>query len=302
MSDDWRARAARGALPTRHLLRAAIRSARLLPEGGTAREIAHGSYGVVPTGGIYSSADLRTGEDILTSAGLLRRDADALVPSLPLLALRDLPDEAACNAIVCALLDEVRPLWLIAATSDGIVEMELIPDSALRELDHLDPDERERMLIALGRKFAKEDREETGALAEEALCEEFRRALIGGGAPHLTSAVRRVSLESDDLGYDITSPRVAGGVLRVESKGTRGSGPIWRVFITRNEARQAGVDTDWVLVISAVGPTDDVQVVGWIAGAAIGRFLPRDPEQIGLWETAVLLLPSEELTPGLPSV
>lgn len=302
MDGDWRSAVACGALPTRHLLRAALRAARVLPEAGVAEEVARHSYGAIPSGGVFTSSDLHAGEAVLVSAALLERHAGTLVPSGPLLVLRALPNDPGCDAIICALLEEVRPVWLIAATSDGILEPEMIPDQAVRELAHLDPAEREGMLLGLGRKFSSEDREQTGALAEEALCEAFRQELIHRGAPHLAPTVRRVSLVSDALGYDLTTPRLAGGVLRVESKGTRGSGPIWRVFITRNEARQADADPDWVLVVSSVSPVDEVEVVGWLAGADVRAFLPKDAERVGLWETAELWLSGDALTPGLPDV
>jgi hypothetical protein len=302
MAGDWRLPVSRGELPTRHLLRAAVRAARLLPLDGTDQDSAWNSYGAVGTGGIYTRKDLHTGEGILTSAGLLERSGDDLIPDSHLHDLVALPTETACNEILRALLGEVEPVWLIAATSDGLVEEELVPDSALRELGHLDPQDREEMLLALGRKFSNEDRERTGALAEEALCEELRQALRRQGAEHLADAVRRVSLESDDLGYDITTPRISGPTLRVESKGTRGAGPIWRVFISRNEARQARIDPSWIMVVSAVSPDDEVRVIGWIGGVALQRFFPRDTEPVGVWTTAELRLEFKELTPGVPRV
>ena len=76
-----------------------------------------------------------------------------------------------------------------------------------------------------------------GAAGEEIVLQECRAALSALGRADLAVRARRVSLISDQLGYDIVAPSVAGGGWRIEVKTTRTSAVLAKIILTRNEAR-----------------------------------------------------------------
>jgi hypothetical protein len=76
----------------------------------------------------------------------------------------------------------------------------------------------------MGRRFSDADARRTGDLAEAHVTKACRAQLSGAGRDDLAALVRRVSLTSDQLGYDVTAPRLDGSTRRLEVKGTRMSG------------------------------------------------------------------------------
>jgi hypothetical protein len=164
-----------------------------------------------------------------------------------------------------------------------------------------DPLEREAFLLKLGRRHSEEELREVGELAESHVEVEVRTQLIFQGRGDLAQRVRRVSLLSDELGYDVTAPRLDGSDRRLEVKGTRGEGSVVRIVISRNEANVGLRDPDWALVVCRVGRNQIVSTLGWTTGPAIASQLPSDPETGGKWDSATLYLDVQELQPTLPT-
>lgn len=302
MPDDPVARLAWGALPTGHQLRSALRAGRVIAEGGSLLVDARASYGLVPYGGIYRSEDLAVGEQVLIAAGLLREVDGMFIPRRGLHDIAHASDTDGCEALLAAFLASRPPLWLLAATAEGIVIDELIPDEAHDTLqDVMDTAARDALLLAMGRRFSDEARSVTGNIAEDFVEDRCREELRAAGAPILAEAVRRMSEYSDQLGYDISAPRLDGSTRRIEVKGTRSGGEAIVIFISRNEAERGLRDRNWSLVSCRVAGDDSVELVGHLAGPALKCYLPLDPHPEGRWQSARIELPAELFAPGLPA-
>lgn len=235
------------------------------------------------------------------AAGLLRQQGDMLMPSPGLRDIALTSDADGCEALLVAFLIASRPLWLLAATAEGILVDELIPDDAQFALrEGMGAETRDALLLELGRRFSDEARSVTGDLAEKYIVESCRAELRDAGAPALAESVRRVSEISDQLGYDITAPRLNGSTRRIEAKGTRGGGSAIVVFLSRNEAERGLSDTDWSLVACRVAADDSVELVGRLVGADLRGYLPSDPCPETRWQSIRLELPAGTFAPGLP--
>ena len=68
----------------------------------------------------------------------------------------------------------------------------------------------------------------------------------------LTWAVRHLSLESDQLGYDVSAPRIGGPSRLIEVKATTVPAETIAVYLSRNEAETGLRYPDWSLVVCSV--------------------------------------------------
>lgn len=289
--------------PSLHRLRAAVRAGRgLTIPTGTLEAEAHASYAYAPTEGLFSAEELLRGEELLIEAGLISREDARLVPAEALAFVVQQAESEACEAIAVYLLDHSQPLWITAATAGGILSSELLPDEVLLGLQRLlpDPRQRELFLLGLGQRVDEKDAKLVGDLAERCVVEACRAELDAIGRSDLASMVKRVSLISDQLGYDVTAPRLDESVRRLEVKGTRRSGPDLAVTLSRNEADVGARDPDWYLVVCRISPEGDSTVVGWCNRGIIASRLPTDPLEKGFWRAASVSLDVAELTSGLP--
>jgi hypothetical protein len=123
------------------------------------------------------------------------------------------------------------------------------------------------------------------------------------GQDDLGRAVQRVSLVSDQLGYDVSAPRVGGGprLLEVKASALEPSEGSIGLFLSRNEHRAGLTLAGWSLVICIV---DDVthrtgRILGSCSAFALEDLLPTDAST-GRWNQAWILLPVARLAPGLP--
>jgi hypothetical protein len=290
-------------LPTLHCLRAArLVGLFLVQAESPTRALARQAYRRLPSDGVFAFRDFVAGEDALIAESLVRLDRGRLVVTDSLCTLVDLSDDSFCRAVLTKFLDATRPLWILAAAGDSFAP-ENIPDDAAGSLRLLYPDpiEREAFLLKLGRRHSEEELREVGELAECHVETEARTQLIFEGRGDLAQRVRRVSLLSDELGYDVTAPRLDGSDRRLEVKGTRGEGSVVRVVISRNEATVGLRDPAWTLVVCRVGRDKTVSTLGWTAGSEIANQLPSDPETGGKWDSATLYLDVQALKPSLPS-
>lgn len=292
----------RGRVPTPHVLRAALKAGSALDGSGTAVEVAYQSYLRLPTGGLYHSQDLLMGEWLLIECGLVRREADMLYPSQQLHHLLSLGEEDACELLLAAALNERPPLWLYAAVQGDAVSPELIPDDDTETLAEVIPSaaRREALLLALGRRYDPTRNATLGNLGEELVMAESRAQLQAAGRPDLAEKVQRVSLISDQLGYDVIAPTLSGSSRRMEVKTTARAGGLIEVTIARNEALVGLRDPCWALVACRVGQSGAVHITGWCRGSALGSLLPTDKDPRGRWASAALTLLPDLLSPGLP--
>ena len=272
---------------TRHVVRAALHVAAVLGEGTLTVAVARESYWHRATSGQFSPADLRLGEDALVEAGFLLRYDDQLTLTPLLRELVDADVEDAVEALAVALLARWQAVVgdpsEIQELAGGLVE---------------DPARREELLLALGQHFDDAHQREIGAVGEELVVAAARAELDALGHESLARQVRRVSLVSDQLGYDVTAPRVGGSPRLLEVKSTAGRGVV---FLSRNEADTGRRFDDWSLVLCAI---DDVgartgTISGWCRHSDLAVLLPADRPG-GRWESASIEVSRLELRPGLP--
>jgi hypothetical protein len=290
-------------LPSRHMLRAALLAGHALtPENGTPLSQLAASWLRTPSDGVYSPAELNVGCALLIEARYLSLSDEIILPAADLNGLLAQAEDDACREIIYRLIDERRPIWIGSATANGEVAPEMIPDAAAAALGQAfpDPKEREQFLLAMGRRFSDADAKRTGDLAEAYVTEACRTELADAGRDDLAAIVRRVSLTSDQLGYDVTAPRLDGSSRRLEVKGTRAGGPHLLIVISLNEAKVAARDDNWFLVVCRVATDDTVVVLGWTTNALLAPRMPLDQADRGGWLSAAVPIEESELIPGLP--
>lgn len=252
------------------------------------------SYWHRATGGTFPAADLRRGEALLLDCALLVDQAGILIPTAYLRELLDGTVDDAIELITARAIEARAPEWLTAGGDR--------PPQAFDELIS-DPLRREHLLLALGRRFDDSHRRLIGEIGEELVVTEARRELDAIGQHELSRRVRRVSLESDQLGYDVSAPRVGtdNRLMEVKSSTSAPSGKH-SLHLTRNEAETGqSYPSDWALVFCHVTDIENRhgEIVGWCSRDALEQLLPIDAPG-GRWEQAWLEIPADSFTPGLP--
>lgn len=289
-------------VPGPHLLRSALRAARVIDDAGTPLADARISYSRSGSDGIYRQDDLVHGEALLLAAHLLREEQGVLYPVAGLSDLAEASDEDGREALLAALLENRPPLWLSGAVGEDEVLDELIPSKDLQAMDaSLDPQLREDLLLRLGQRFDDKAARIMGELAEAHVLAACKSELEDAGRSDLALRVRQVSLQSDALGYDVTAPTLDGNTRRLEVKGSRvADADSVRLFISRNEANRGLKDSAWSLVVCPVSDADEVELLGWCSGPALAPFLPKDPPDAARWASVEIQLPVSILEAGLP--
>jgi hypothetical protein len=282
-------------VPSRHVVQAALHVASIVGERPAALGDARESYWHHATGGTFSPADLRLGEQLLVDCGLVEIEAGALVATERLHELLEgTVDDAV--AIICHSALTAR-----AATPDldaGSLDALSTPLAAVV----LDEARRLEQKLELACVFDDTRRSAIGAIGEECVVDHCRRELRELGHDNLARAVRRVSLVSDQLGYDVVAPRVDGPPRLLEVKTTaRLPRAEFEFFISRNEVEVGRRTSDWALVACAVLDEQQgtAEIIGWCPVAALRDCLPADGE-VGRWTQAQLSIPLERLHSGVP--
>lgn len=289
-------------LPTAHRLRAAAVVCAIAPMTPTPVVQLRAAYPRQPSEGLFTVNDLRAAESDLIGLGLLELDG-GLIVGAPSLELATSAPQGDLTALVALILNAIRPVWLQGVEQDGEFAPEAIPDDALNVLRSAipDPDEREALLLSLARRYSAEQAKRIGDQAEIAVVEALRAELTAAGRPDLAARVRRVSLISDQLGYDVTAPQPDGRTRRIEVKGTTLPSTGTATFhLSRNEATVAMRDPSWSLVLCAVQPSA-TSIEGWIDGSALEGILPSDGAS-SVWESARIGLERGQFTLGLPEL
>lgn len=281
--------------PPAHVLRAALHVARQVDAEGAPVPSVHAGYTHYSSGGVYPPEDLRLGEQLLLALRLLREEDGHLYPSGDVGEVIAAADPDAHELLLVRALEFTQPAWL--------TEHESAPEEVAATVAQLipDPERREAFLLALGATFDDSARTALGSRGEDAVVELLKDELIGFGRESLANDVRRVSLVSDALGYDIVAPRLDETKRRIEVKtsGRAGEGLV-RIYLSRNEAEVGRRDPAWSLVVCRLGADDAILIVGWCRGSALEPYLPSD-RPAGRWVQAELEIPEAILIAGLPS-
>jgi Domain of unknown function (DUF3883) len=275
---------------TLHVARAALHVAATLGQTSTPVAVARESYRRRATGGIFSVVDLIRAEDTLVSAGFIVRSGDALMLTPLMDTLVDANEDDAIEVLAAAVLGCEAPTDDSERTELGVTLKELVDDPARREA----------LLLALGRRWDDQRCREVGEIGEELVTASARDELAALGRPDLARAVRRVSLISDQLGYDVVAPRVGAAPRLLEVKATARADES-RVFLSRAEAEAGSRFGDWALVVCCV---HDVvlrtgEIVGWCQYADLEKLLPVDVPG-GRWQSVAIEFERLDLQLGLP--
>jgi Domain of unknown function (DUF3883) len=284
--------AAADGLPSRHTVLAALRVASVLdPQGSPAVDAAE-SYWHAATGGTYPPPDLMLGQRLLVDVGLVIEQSGLLLPTEHLVTLLagDIEDAVAdvCSAVLSSTPAEATDTLSLAVSLSSRV---------------LDADRRELLLLAAGKRFDDARAREIGQNGERLVLELLRSELNSLGYPHLARAVRQVSLESDQLGYDISAPRIDGPRRLIEVKATPvDPGDGMTVYLSRNEFETGLKYRDWSLVLVRLTDPEGSQgeVLGWCPASALAPLAPADTAS-ARWEKATFDVLVGGLTFGLPS-
>ena len=279
-------------LPTGHAIRAAIQVAATLDEGGSRVVDARESYWRKATGGLFAPPDLERGQRLLIDCGLVEERDGSLYPRSEL------------QQILAGAIDDAVAAIYGRAVAYQEETIDWPSEEAAAELADLIPDvtRREELLRALARRFDDAQRHLVGAIGEEVVVAALRAELNSLGYPELSRAVRHLSLESDQLGYDVAAPRIAGADRLIEVKATTTlAGGNASIYLSRNEAEVGLRYRDWALVVCLV--TDqvrrDAQIVGWQTASALAPGFPVDCPG-GRWESVNLVVSVADMVPGLP--
>jgi hypothetical protein len=288
--------------PTSFELGAALRAATVLGSQGTPRAVASASYALIPTGGVYRHEHFLRAELLLQRCKFLEIEEDVLKPAAELLEICRLPESQAMEVLFLAAVERLRPVWVFAACEGTQLAPEAIPDDDWAVFQSIvrDPARREEFLLALGRRFDMQEAAAIGADGEVFVVQRCREELTRLGHSSLADRVRRVSVVSDQLGYDVVAPTVADEPWRIEVKTTRSNATFVRFVITRNEAKVGLSDQRWVLVICVETERGRHEIAGWCHAKSIGDLLPSDRSDRGNWLSARLTLDRSHLHPGLP--
>lgn len=285
-------------LPGPHLLKSA---ARVLTIVGLARQSdtdIRASYRATVSGGLLSSDGLLKAERWLADRGWLVRDGEELVPSSRCRALPNEEEEVARELLRTTILD-VTPTWLGVVVARGEVRAELLPEQvAAVLLDTFDAEERDAVLRAAAAKYDDTALRAIGDAGEEAVVIASQAFLEARGRPDLAGRVRRVSLISDALGYDVAAPDLAGRECRIEVKCYRGRYP--RFYITRNEFEVGLRLPRWYLVLCRFLPDSVPRIVGWTTLSPIVARVPVETDGSVTWQLVRVRLRESDLKPGLP--
>ena len=252
--------------PSPHIAAAAVRVGRMLDRSGSEVADLRRSYHQHASGAYFAEPDMIKGEVLLVHSGLARRIGTRLVPTPELLTL-DLSDEHdAASEIVGHTLAQHLP----DTSSD---ELEAVIRRAIPSAER-----REELLLALGARFDDAHSRLIGEIGEELVVEAARHQLLAVGHPELAAQVRRVSLGSDALGYDVSAPRTTGSrrMFEVKASSTH-DGPAF--FLSRNEWR-TGIRNadDWFLVYCRIEEVEKRtgEIVGWCPASSLTDHVPDD--------------------------
>lgn len=274
-------------LPSIHVSQAALHTASLIDADGSPLGEARESYWHKATGGVFAPADLTIGEALLKDTGLIVEREGHLFLTPPLEEMLDGSLEDAISNLaleaLCLLPPQVPDLGKSLA--------DLVPDAQRRE----------ELLLARAQRFDDRARQLIGEIGEELVVAAARGELAELGREDLARQVRRVSLESDMLGYDVKAPRITGNPRLLEVKATTRANEPFVVHISRNEATTGAKFSAWAMVVCRINDiaARSGEICGWCPATVFSGRLPQDAPG-GSWEQAAIELWPNELHPGLP--
>ena len=139
--------------------------------------------------------------------------------------------------------------------------------------------------------------EEIGLAGEKAVIDILKKSL----PEELHIRLKHVSLYDDSAGFDIQTPslRNNSNTLLLEIKTSSRPGSLFNFFISRNEARIASLNENWMLV-GVFKKDDDYDIVGTLTYDQFSSFLPVNIHPNCRWESSKVAIPVNTFQVGLP--
>jgi len=137
-------------------------------------------------------------------------------------------------------------------------------------------------------KFNRILLEEIGLAGEEAVVTFLKESLPS----EVHDRIYHISLTNDSAGFDIKTPSIRNNTetLFLEVKTSSRPSLNFNFYISRNEARVASLNSNWLLV--GVFKKDGVhQILGCLTYDQILNFLPINGHPDGLWESCKIKIP-----------
>ncbi|MFN0011732.1 MAG: hypothetical protein ACKVS8_08840 [Phycisphaerales bacterium] len=241
---------------------------------------------------------------MLIACGILAVREDRITVHPEILTLVTGQEASVVEVLLARIVETVAPPWLSSAVAGDEFRAEFVPDRDLQALSSTfsDPMAREAFLLALGNRFDATARSALGSAGEEFVVSLCKSTLAGKGRTDLAEQVRRVSLVSDMLGYDVVAPTTNADIARLEVKTMGYSGPDVDCYLSRNEAIVAARDPRWRLVACGLGPDGKLVLLGWCDNGAFAADLPQDRSPRARWTSARLRISRELLRADMDSL
>lgn len=138
--------------------------------------------------------------------------------------------------------------------------------------------------------------EEIGLAGEEAVVNFLKKFL----PDEIHNKVKHISLFDDSAGFDIQTPSIKDNAetLFLEIKTNTRPGSTFTFYISRNEARVASLNSNWLLV--GVSIQNGVhKIIGSLFYDQFSSFLPTNSHPNGRWESCKISIPVSFFEQGL---
>jgi len=113
--------------------------------------------------------------------------------------------------------------------------------------------------------------------------------------------IKHISLIDDSAGFDILTPSLKNveNNLLLEVKTSIRPGNIFTFYISRNEARVARQNDNWVLIGVESTPLG-FTIIGNLSFNMFSEYLPINMSENGQWESAKIHIPKDYFVKGIP--
>ena len=232
----------------------------VIDSNGSLVDNVNNSYKRLSTNGIYTSNELVIGGRLLIDVGLVVEENNFLHLSSLAKSLRD-GEEKHLKAVIFASAQRLieNESKFLAKNSDSV----FLPTSNIPKSQTINHAVLEKI----------------GAVGEEIVLQNIRSIFLNKNRSDLARLVKRVSLISDEFGYDIEVVTPGGTSLKIEVKSSVEM-PKDKVefFITRHESVVSCTSQNWYLIFCFVSDVERSagEVIGWVDNSTLVKAWPVD--------------------------
>ena len=232
----------------------------VIDSNGSLVDNVNNSYKRLSTNGIYTSNELVIGGRLLIDVGLVVEENNFLHLSSLAKSLRD-GEEKHLKAVIFASAQRLieNESKFLAKNLDSVFS----PTSNIPKSQTINHAVLEKI----------------GAVGEEIVLQNIRSIFLNKNRSDLARLVKRVSLISDEFGYDIEVVTPGGTSLKIEVKSSVEM-PKDKVefFITRHESVVSCTSQNWYLIFCFVSDVERSagEVIGWVDNSTLVKAWPVD--------------------------